>query len=655
MAGRAYYSKELQEFLTDDNSRIIGELTNNHQFALEEQQRNAWIQQIEILKNELHSFDSGHIMFEYSIPRMGKRVDVILIYSGIVFVIEFKVFAKEYLSADIDQCLDYSLDLKNFQEGSHNIQLVPILVSTEALNFNNSFEQFKDGIFTPLRANKNNLGDIIKEISNQFKSDIIDAIKWENSLYKPTPTIIEAAQALYQGHDVKEISRSDSGAINLVKTAEAINEIIEKSKKQKEKSICFITGVPGAGKTLAGLNLANERHRFGDEEEHAVFLSGNGPLVEVLQEALARNNIENSTEKITKGDALQKAKAFIQNIHHFRDDAISVETAPIEKVVVFDEAQRAWNNDKTTSFMKIKKGIADFDMSEPEFLISVMDRHSDWSVIICLIGGGQEINTGEAGLPEWFSAIRNLYPHWNVYVSNQITDIEYTQNQNLEKLFAGMKYYSVPDLHLSTSIRSFRSEHVSDFVKALLDCNKEKAKELLTELKGKYPIVLTRDFEKAKQWLKDNARGNERFGITASAKAHRLRPYGIYVESDIDAPQWFLNSKDDVRSSYYLEYVATEFHIQGLELDWTCVAWDGNFRYEGDEWSYNQFSGTKWQKIRSDEKMTYLKNTYRVLLTRARQGVIIFVPKGDVEDETRNPEFYDGTYSYLKEIGIQEI
>lgn len=654
MINRAYYSKELQEFLTDDNSRILGELTNNHQFALEEQQRNAWIQQIEILKNELHNFGSGHIMFEYSIPRMGKRVDVIFIYSGIVFVIEFKVYAKEYLHADIDQCLDYSLDLKNFQEGSHNVQLVPILVSTEALNFDNSFEKFRDGIFTPIRANKNNLGDIIKEISEQFKADTIDAVKWGNSLYKPTPTIIEAAQALYQGHDVKEISRSDSGAINLVKTAEVINNIIEKSKKQKEKSICFVTGVPGAGKTLAGLNLANERHRFGDDEEHAVFLSGNGPLVEVLQEALARNNIENATEKITKGDALQKAKAFIQNIHHFRDDAISVDTAPIEKVVVFDEAQRAWDNDKTTAFMKIKKGIADFDMSEPEFLISVMDRHPDWAVIICLIGGGQEINTGEAGLLEWFSAIRNLYPHWNVYVSNQITDIEYTGNQELVKLFAGMKYHAVPDLHLSTSIRSFRSEHVSNFVKALLDCDKEKAKQLLLELKL-YPIVLTRDFEKAKQWLKDNARGNERYGITASAKAHRLRPYGIYVESDIDAPQWFLNDKDDVRSSYYLEYVATEFHIQGLELDWTCVAWDANFRYDNGKWLYSQFTGTKWNQIKSEDKIMYLKNTYRVLLTRARQGVVIFIPKGTNEDDTRKPEFYDGTYNYLKEIGIKEI
>lgn len=653
--GRAYYSKELQEFLTGDSDKILGELSHNNQFSLEEQQRNAWIQQIAILKNQLRGLNSGHIMFEYSIPRMGKRVDIILIYEGIVFVIEFKVYSKEYHRVDIDQCLDYALDLKNFQEGSHNIQLVPILVSTDAPNFKNIIEKFKDEIFIPLKANKDNLREIIEKVSEKYKANSINATQWENSLYKPTPTIIEAAQALYQGHDVKEISRSDSGAINLVKTAQAINDIIEKSKKDKLKSICFVTGVPGAGKTLAGLNLANERHKFGDDEEHAVFLSGNGPLVDVLQEALARNNLENSTEKITKSEALQKAKSFIQNIHHFRDDAISVATPPIEKVVVFDEAQRAWNNEQTTSFMKKKKGIADFNMSEPEFLISVMDRHSDWAVIICLIGGGQEINTGEAGLPEWFSAIKNHYPHWNVYVSNQITDIEYTGNQKLEKLFSGIKYNTVSDLHLSTSIRSFRSENVSNFVKTLLDCDKDNAKKWLVELKGKYPIVLTRDFDKAKQWLKSTSRGNERYGITASAKAHRLRPYGIYIESDIDAPLWFLNTKEDVRSSYYLEYVATEFHIQGLELDWTCVAWDANFRYQNGGWSYNQFSGTKWNKIKNADKITYLKNTYRVLLTRARQGIIIFIPKGDTEDDTIKPEFYEGTYNYLKEIGIDEI
>ena len=652
--GRSYYSKKLQDFLNDESNRILGELTSNHQFSLEEQQRNAWLVQIDILKNQLHSFDSGHILFEYSIPRMGKRVDVIFIYQGLVFVIEFKVHATEFLRADIDQCIDYALDLKNFQEGSHNIYLIPILVSTDTQNFENKIDIFKDKIFKPLLCNKNNLAQLVETISNQYKESEIDSISWENSLYKPTPTIIEAAQALYQGHDVKEISRSDSGAINLIKTAEAINKIIEKSKKENSKSICFITGVPGAGKTLAGLNLANERHKF-NEEEHAVFLSGNGPLVAVLQEALARNNVKNSSKKITKSEALQKSKAFIQNIHNFRDDALDVQTPPIEKIVVFDEAQRAWNNQQTSSFMKRKRGVPEFDMSEPEFLISIMDRHQDWAVIVCLVGGGQEINTGEAGLPEWFSAIRHHYTNWNVFVSNEITDNEYTGNQKLSKLFSGLNYFTQSDLHLKTSIRSFRSEHVSKFVKALLDCDLSHAKKLLTELNGKYPIVITRDITKAKNWLKNKARGNERYGIIASSKAHRLRPFGIYVDIDIDAPQWFLNDKEDVRSSYYLEYVATEFHIQGLELDWTCVAWDGNFRFENDTWSYNQFTGKKWNKIRSEEKITYLKNTYRVLLTRARQGVVIFIPNGDDEDKTRKHEFYDETFEYLRNIGIEEL
>ena len=651
---RSYYSKELQEFLNEDDNSILGELTSKHQFALEEQQRNAWREQIIILKEQLQNFESGHIMFEYSIPRMGKRVDIIFIYLNYVFVIEFKVFSNEYSRADIDQCVDYALDLKNFQEGSHHVPLIPILVSTEASEFDNMVGKSKDDIYEILRCNKNNIKKTIEKICQEESKLNINPIEWENSLYKPTPTIIEAAQALYQGHNVKEISRSDSGAINLVKTAEAINNIIDESKKEKKKSICFITGVPGAGKTLAGLNLANERHIF-EDEEHAVFLSGNGPLVEVLQEALARNKIENSTERITKTEALRETKSFIQNIHKFRDNALEFDSPPNEKVVVFDEAQRAWNQHQTSAFMKKKNNILEFGMSEPQFLVSVMDRHQEWAVIICLIGGGQEINTGEAGLPEWFRAIKEKHTHWNVYLSNEITESEYIGNQRLDNILQGINYETISDLHLKTSIRSFRSENVSKLVKQVLDCETESAKKTLSELKSKYPIVITRDINKAKQWLKDNARGNERYGLIASAKAHRLRPFGIYVDSDIDTPKWFLNPKEDVRSSYFLEYVATEFHIQGLELDWTCVAWDGNFRFENGEWGYYQFSGDKWKNIRSDEKITYLKNTYRVLLTRARQGVVIFIPEGDEEDVTRNPEYYDGTYQYLKEIGFEEL
>jgi len=649
---RSYYSSSLQQFLKDDSDFILGQLTKNHQFVLEEQQRNAWLKQIVILKNQLQSLDSGHILFEYSIPRMGKRVDVIFIYSGFVFVIEFKINETSYLSSDIDQCLDYAVDLKNFQEASHNIPLVPILVSTKASKFDNVFEQYEDGIFKPLRCNMDNLKQVIEIVATKYVGNKIDPIDWQNSAYKPTPTIIEAAQALYQGHSVKEISRSDSGATNLIKTAEAINKIIEKSKKEKTKSICFITGVPGAGKTLAGLNLANERHKF-SEEEHAVFLSGNGPLVDVLQEALARNESFNS--EISKKDALRKSKAFIQNIHHFRDEALKDKRPPIEKVVVFDEAQRAWTLKQTSSFMQKKKGISDFGMSEPEFLISIMDRHQDWAVIVCLVGGGQEINTGEAGLLEWFSALKKQYSHWHVYLSSEISDIEYTRGSNLNNLLDGIKHESVSALHLKTSIRSFRSENVSKFVKAILDCDKKTAQTLLSELQNKYPFVITRDINKAKSWLKEQARGNERFGLVASSNAYRLKPYGIFVELKIDAKNWFLNSKDDIRSSYYLEYVATEFDIQGLELDWICVAWDADLRFDNDTWKFNQFWGENWRTILNDDDMLYLKNAYRVLLTRARQGVVIFIPEGNDTDHTRNSKFYDGTYNYLKTIGLEEI
>jgi DUF2075 family protein len=651
---RSYYSKPLNQFLLDEPQNILGELTRHHEFNLEEQQRNAWIREIEILKDQLINFKKGHIIFEYSIPRMGRRVDIIFVHSGIVFVMEFKVGDDEYSKYAIDQALDYAIDLKNFQEGSHHIKLVPVLVSTNATEYANEYKLYQDGIFHPVLCNSKNIANEIEKITLDYNEAEIDPLVWENSLYKPTPTIIEAAQALYHGHSVKEISRSDSGAINLSRTAEAINRIIDESKREKVKSICFITGVPGAGKTLAGLNLANERHKF-IEEEHAVFLSGNGPLVEVLQEALARNDVENSSVSISKTVAIKKAKSFIQNIHHFRDDALSVDTPPIEKVVVFDEAQRAWTHKQTSAFMQKKKEVSNFDMSEPEFLISIMDRHKDWAVIVCLIGGGQEINTGEAGLPEWFSALRKKFFHWQVYLSTEITDMEYTRGTDIKDFVGDLKYESLKDLHLSTSIRSFRSENVSNFVKLLLDCEIESAQNLLLQLEGKYPILITRNLGKAKNWLRQNSRGTERIGLTASSGAYRLKPYGIYVKVKIDAKNWFLNPKGDVRSSFYLEDVATEFDIQGLEVDWSCVAWDADLRFDGNKWSYKWFRGTDWQNMKDLESITYLKNAYRVLLTRARQGLIIFVPEGDISDSTRLPEFYDKTFNYLKGLGIKDI
>jgi DUF2075 family protein len=488
-------------------------------------------------------------------------------------------------------------------------------------------------------------------------NDHIDPHKWETSIYKPTPTIIEAAQALYKGHSVEEISRSDSDVINLTATSNAISRIIDDSKRNNHKSICFITGVPGSGKTLAGLNIANERHNI-DEGEHAVFLSGNGPLVEVLQEALARNEVsekKGTAEQITKNASLRETRAFIQNIHHFRDYYLQTNEAPVERVTVFDEAQRAWTVEQTSSFMSRKKGIQGFDMSEPDFLISVMDRHPDWSIIICLVGGGQEINTGEAGLPEWFSALQKDYPHWNVYVSDQLTEQEYTRGEDLFSKINKERLFIQNELHLAVSVRSYRSEKVSGLVKSILDCDALEAKRLYAELKDVYPIVLTRNINTARDWLKSKARGTERYGIVSSSGAYRLRSFGIHIKADIKPTYWFLNDKQDVRSSYFLEDVATEFEIQGLELDWVCVAWDANFRFNNDHWEYKSFRGTSWQNITDEIRKLYLKNSYRVLLTRSRQGIVIFIPEGDDQDETRKREFYDGTYKYLQSIGIPSI
>ena len=457
---------------------------------------------------------------------------------------------------------------------------------------------------------------------------------------------------MYNNHSVVNISRNDAGAKNLHETANAIDEIINNSKAKKQKSICFITGVPGAGKTLAGLNIACNRHIF-EEEEHAVFLSGNGPLVEVLQEALARDELERTG--IRKGEALRKTKSFIQIIHHFRDDAIRNTKAPLEKVIIFDEAQRAWDKQKTSKFMQKEKGVANFNKSEPEFLIEVMDRHQDWAVIICLVGGGQEINEGEAGLQEWFNALNNRFSNWNVYLSNMIEDSEYCPSGNLNDQLKNLKYSFNDKLHLNVSMRSFRSEKLADFVKALLDVNIETAKSIYKELMDRYPIVLTRDLEKAKQWVKSKARGTERYGIIASSGAKRLRKEGIWVQNKVNAVNWFLNGKTDVRSSYYLEETATEFDIQGLELDFSIVAWDANFGFEGGKFTYHFFKGNKWENINKESDRNYLKNAYRVLLTRARQGMVIYVPLGDINDWTRRPSYYNGIYNYLRNIGIRTL
>jgi hypothetical protein len=585
---------------------------------------------------------------------MGKRVDVVVILGGIVFPIEFKVGEQQYPRYAIDQVEDYGLDLKNFHTGSHDKPVVPILAATRAEPKANTLKAAEDKLYSTLKANEETLIPLIDQAAREIAEPTIDAEEWADSAYRPTPTIVEAAQALYSGHNVEEISRSDAGARNLTRTSRAIDLVIADAKAHRRKSICFITGVPGSGKTLAGLNIANERHNI-DEGEHAVFLSGNGPLVAVLREALARDKVAQAKEQgeeLTKRLAKTETSVFIQNIHHFRDECLRTTDAPVERVAVFDEAQRAWTREQASKFMKARKGVSEFDKSEPEFLIEAMDRHDGYAVIVCLIGGGQEINTGEAGLPEWFAALESRFLDWHVHMPSRLTEFEYGRGQDLSALIDPERLSVSDDLHLAVSVRSYRAETVSQAVKHILDFDVELATSALQSIKAAYPIVLTRDLALARQWLRWKARGSERYGIVASSGALRLKPDGLNVKAKIDPVYWFLNDKEDVRSSYYLEDVASEFDVQGLELDWVCIAWDANFYPTNGHWAYRKFSGTKWQSINDENNRLYLKNAYRVLLTRARQGMVLYVPKGDSADPTRGPGVYDSIAEYFSSLGI---
>jgi hypothetical protein len=656
-AERAWFGAPLAEFATYDPELIIGRLTKYSEFAVLPTQRDAWFAQIAILQQALRGL-RGSVYLEFNIPRMGRRVDAVLIVGPVVFVVEFKIGEQSFDRAALEQVWDYALDLKNFHEASHRLALVPILIATEAKEPAAVKPEWDDdGVSRPLRTTQGGLRAALDSILQLVSGPIIDADDWARASYRPTPTIVEAARALYAQHSVEAIARYDAGATNLSVTSHRIEALVDEAKSQSRKIICFVTGVPGAGKTLVGLNLATRRREL-TEPTHAVFLSGNGPLVAVLREALTRDEVsrrKQAGEHVRKGKVAESVKAFIQNVHHFRDDALIDSSPPAEHVVIFDEAQRAWNLQQTANFMRRKKSRAGFAQSEPEFLISCMDRHPDWAAIICLVGGGQEINTGEAGIDAWLDAVTVRFPHWHGYISPRLQDSEYAAGKAMETVGRWPNAHLDDSLHLAVSLRSFRAESVSAFVKALLDCEPQQARAALTQINGRYPVVLTRNLGLAKQWVRSHARGSERYGLVASSKAQRLKPHAIDIRVDVDPVHWFLNEKEDTRSSFYLEDAATEFQVQGLELDWACVTWDGDLRFTGGDWSYHDFRGDRWCNINSRENRVYLRNAYRVLLTRARQGMVVFVPQGDRTDQTRLAGFYDPTFNYLKGLGIPEL
>ena len=655
---RTYYSNTISHFLHQSIQEILGNMELNDISAETNiQQRNAWKEEIGILKEQLCSNMDGRIIFEYTIPRKGERVDVVILYKNIVFLLEFKCGEKEYKTSGYNQVYDYALDLRNFQKESHDKLIVPILVATCAMDKPFSICT-NNKIISPLLCNKSNITKAINTIVGCYSTEQpFDYNVWENAEYLPTPTIIEAAQALYNGHNVRDITRNDAGAENLTITTDTINHIIEQSRANNRKAICFVTGVPGAGKTLVGLNIAIQRSNA-RQGEHAVFLSGNFPLVTVLQEALARDKVSQEKKlhnRIPKSQALRSTSAFIQIIHKYRDSFVNNKNIPPERIVIFDEAQRAWTHERIENFMLTKKGVDNFPYSEPEFLIETMNRHAGWAVIICLVGGGQEINTGEAGLPEWFDSLHRSFPDWDVYITPQLSDDGYSLGRDWKDITKGLHTYTNEKLHLATSIRSFRTPDLAAFIKSILEVDTDKARLLYSRIKDRYPLVITRDLYRAKTWVREHCPGTTRYGLLASSGALRLKPEGIFVKNDISVANWFLNDKTDVRSSYALEDVATEFDIQGLELDFSIVAWDADYRFDGDKWTYHNFVGNRWNAIASHDRQLYLKNAYRVLLTRARQGMVIFIPSGNDEDHSRQRSFYDKTFNYLESIGIQTL
>ncbi len=658
---RAWFDADGEVAAKLEPNRILGDLADATQFPAELPQIAAWRFAITHLQELATTLTDLHIFMEFAIPRMGRRADAVLVIGPLILVLEYKVGERSFPRHAIEQVHGYALDLKNFHVTSHDKAIVPILIASEAPPQQLGFGFWaEDKVHDPLCLSPGDVLPTIQRLLASGEGPAIDALAWADGAYRPTPSIVEAAEALYAGHDVNEISRSGAGEQNLTRTASAIAAVVSRMRETGGKAICFVTGVPGAGKTLAGLNIACQRHPE-HPDEHAVFLSGNGPLVQVLQEALRRDGKRKRTVPDLPESRMLQARepdAFIQNVHHFRDEYLAPDRVPAEHVVIFDEAQRAWDRAMTSDFMRRKKGQPGFDQSEPAFLLSVMDRRPDWCVVVCLIGEGQEINRGEAGIAEWLNAMQAELRHWQLFLPRHLL-------AETGPLDGAMRWHltqrgAVVDdgLHLAVSVRSFRADRVSAFVAAVL-AEDEAAAMALRPDPWQFPVWQTRDLAAARRWLRSQRRAGERAGLVASSNALRLKPEGLHVKAPVEVCHWFLNGNDDVRASNALEDAATEFDVQGLELDWTGVAWDLNYRRTPDGWQARQFRGTKWQQIGASDtgfgRADYVKNAYRVLLTRARQGMVIFVPRGDAADATRPPAEYDAIADWLTACGVPRL
>lgn len=661
----AYYAKTLDQFLSDPASLVFSQLVNENAAAnfirLEHAQTEVWRVGIEFLHKALSNVQkqepaalSWGFLLEYPIPRLQKRIDLVILARDLIFVVELK--SNKADAGALRQSEDYALDLSHFHQGSASRHILPFVVASKVTAMHSAVVTDGVEVAAPTACTYEDFAEtIVDAFRRNTRKDIqplsVDA--WNHALYRPVPTIVEAALSIFSGMEVREIAHAFCEPYNLTATVDVLVEAIRDSVAKQEKLICFVTGVPGSGKTLAGLRAVHDFRLKQITGAEPAFFSGNGPLVKILREALVQDAKRRG--ELTR-EARPRIASKIQNIHVMAREAFDDphERPQNERVIVFDEAQRAWN--AAHNKRKFKR-----DISEPEMILTIMDRHKDWAVLVCLVGGGQEIHDGEAGLAEWGKTLSGKLTHWRVLASPEA--LRGGPSVAGHRLFVGpppatLNVTEETALHLPISTRSYKAQAITEWSNSFLKGEVETAASAIG-LATDFPVFMTRNLSAARQWLKAMTRGSDRCGLVASSGAARLRAYGIETSRgfhrDYPYEHWFLSGPDDVRSSHQLEVVATEFEIQGLELDWVGLCWGGDFLWDANQrqWVFRRFSGASWTRVRTTEEKQFIANSYRVLLTRARQGMVVWIPEGEALDPTRTPEPLDHTADALRTAGLR--
>ncbi|MBR0647462.1 DNA/RNA helicase domain-containing protein [Plastoroseomonas hellenica] len=648
---RAWLSLSVREFAAVPDATIAAHLAAaqaRRHAAIEPAQMNAWEATAALLRRALVGApEAWRILFEYDLLRLERRIDAVLLTDRAILVIEVKHRGTTHEAAALAQAEDYALDLFDFHAASRAHPILPVLVATAAAprRFEPSLPLGFGVAPTVLRCNADDLGAMIRDALAALPPPTVplDPDAWEGAAYRPVPTVLEAATMLYRRNSVAEIAEARADAPNLTRTTAAIGRAIAEARREHRHLIVFVTGIPGAGKTLCGLNVV-----FGALRQHgAAFLTGNVPLVAVLREALARNAASEGGRALSL--QRDRARTALQNVHRFLEHhVLRPAEIPPERIIVFDEAQRAWDAAQATR--DTQRRVSRLTASEPAHALEIMGRHLDGAVIVALIGNGQEINTGEAGLAEWGRVVASD-TRWHAIAAPRVL----TAETPAQRLAAGPAAWLTldPDLDLTVPMRSIRSADGAPWVDAVLDGDRDRAVAIARDAEA-LPYLLTRDLDAARRGLRALARGTRRAGLVASAGAKRLRAEGLGVQTD-NVADWFLRRWPDVRGSDALETIATEYDCQGLELDLVGLAWGGDLLRSGPGWSMRRFSGDRWLTVQNAAERDFIRNTYRVLLTRARYETILYIPRGDAADATRDPAEFEAIAAFLLACGARPL